>query len=168
MCEPTASLGAGGKFAAMSGPLKNARHEKFAQALAAGATADVAYVTAGYAENRHNASRLKTNETVAARIEEIKAQRAEKVVEKAAIDAAWVLTKAAELHDKALKEKQLSVAKGALDIIGKHVDVQAFREQIQHSGKIEYQNLSDDEINARIVALITAGQTADGPGVTTH
>jgi DNA-binding protein H-NS len=63
-----------------------------------------------------------------------------------------VLKKAAELHAKALKEKQLSVAKGALDIIGKHVDVQAFREQIQHSGLIEYKNLSDEEIAARIAA----------------
>jgi hypothetical protein len=63
-----------------------------------------------------------------------------------------------------LKEKQLSVAKGALDIIGKHVDVQAFREQIQHSGLIEYKNLSDEEIAARIAAHEAA--RADRP--TTH
>jgi DNA-binding protein H-NS len=75
-----------------------------------------------------------------------------------------VLKKAAELHAKALEEKQLSVAKGALDIIGKHVDVQAFREQIQHSGLIEYKNLSDEEIAARIAAHEAA--RADRP--TTH
>ena len=63
-----------------------------------------------------------------------------------------VLNKAAELHDKALEARAFSAAKGALDLIGKHVDVQAFREQIQHSGLIEYRDLSDEEIEARIAA----------------
>lgn len=136
----------------MPGPLKNARHEKFAQALASGETADAAYQIAGFKPNRGNAVRLKANENIEARVTELKAKVAEKVVKDTAIDAAWVLKKAAELHDKALAEKQLSVAKGALDIIGKHVDVQAFREQVQHSGLIEYKNLSDEEIAARIAA----------------
>ncbi len=83
---------------------------------------------------------------------ELTKRTAEKITEKTAIDAAWVLQKASELHDKALEQRQLSVAKGALDIIGKHVDVQAFREQVQHSGLIEYKNLSDEEIEARIAA----------------
>ncbi|MBN8189534.1 terminase small subunit [Salipiger thiooxidans] len=51
--------------------LKNARHEAFAQALAAGETADAAYIAAGYKPNRHNAARLKTNEHISARVEEI-------------------------------------------------------------------------------------------------
>lgn len=136
----------------MPGPLKNARHERFAQELAKGATADAAYTAAGFKPNRGNATRLKLNESIFDRVQEIAGAVAEKVTEKVAIDAAWVLRKAAELHTAALKEKQLSVAKGALDIIGKHVDVQAFREQIQHSGLIEYKNLSDEEIAARIAA----------------
>lgn len=149
----------------MAGPLKNARHERFAQELAKGATADAAYALAGFNPNRCNASRLKANENIAARVEQLQSKVAEKVVQQTAIDAAWVLTKAAELHDKALKAKQLSVAKGALDIIGKHVDVQAFREQVQHSGLIEYKNLSDEEITARIAAH-EAARAADRP--TTH
>lgn len=58
--------------------LKNARHERFAQELAKGKTADEAYVIAGYVENRKNAARLKANEGIRARIEEILARVAEK------------------------------------------------------------------------------------------
>ena len=39
--------------------LRNPRHERFAQELATGKTADAAYVLAGYKENRSNAARLK-------------------------------------------------------------------------------------------------------------
>ena len=41
--------------------LHNPRHERFAQELAAGDTADAAYVLAGYQENRSNAARLNAN-----------------------------------------------------------------------------------------------------------
>lgn len=51
--------------------LTNAKHERFAQELAKGKTADEAYQEAGYAENRHNASRLKTNEHIGARVAEL-------------------------------------------------------------------------------------------------
>jgi hypothetical protein len=147
-----------------SGPLKNARHERFAQELAKGKSQLEAYVAAGYKPDDGAACRLSGNVRVRDRVLELTKITTEKVIEKTAIDAAWVLKKAAELHDKALKAKQLSVAKGALDIIGKHVDVQAFREQIQHSGLIEYKNLSDEEIAARIAAHEAA--RADRP--TTH
>lgn len=148
----------------MSGPLKNARQEKFAQELAKGKSQVEAYAAAGYVPKESNASRLIANDKVRNRVLELTKKTAEKVTEKTAIDAAWVLKKAAELHDKALEEKQLSVAKGALDIIGKHVDVQAFREQVQHSGLIEYKNLSDEEIAARIAAH----EAARGQRPTTH
>ena len=51
--------------------LENHRHEIFAQELSKGKTADAAYVEAGYRENRHNASRLKTNEHVLRRVSEL-------------------------------------------------------------------------------------------------
>lgn len=56
--------------------LANPKHERFAQALAKGMTADEAYQEAGYAENRGNASRLKANESVAARVAEIQERAA--------------------------------------------------------------------------------------------
>jgi hypothetical protein len=60
--------------------LRNQRQELFAQALAQGKTADAAYENAGYRRNRHNASRLKTNETVVARVLELQANQQERFV----------------------------------------------------------------------------------------
>jgi hypothetical protein len=53
--------------------LENQRHEKFAQQLATGKSASEAYVLAGYRPSRKNASRLRTNEGVVARVAELQA-----------------------------------------------------------------------------------------------
>jgi phage terminase small subunit len=68
--------------------LENPRHERFAQERAKGATADAAYITAGFKPNRHNAARLNTNETIQARIAELLAAAGER----AEITVARVLT----------------------------------------------------------------------------
>jgi phage terminase small subunit len=70
------------------GPLKNQRHEAFAQALAKGMTADAAYAAAGYTPSRKNAARLKANEGIRARVEVILSRGAQK----AEIDVAKTLT----------------------------------------------------------------------------
>lgn len=64
----------------MPGPLKNARHEKFAQELAKGKSQVEAYATAGYEPNESHASRLVANGKVADRVSELKGKAAEKVV----------------------------------------------------------------------------------------
>lgn len=51
--------------------LKNAKHERFAQARASGMTVDAAYVKAGYKPHRSNASRMSANDNIAERIDEI-------------------------------------------------------------------------------------------------
>jgi phage terminase small subunit len=48
--------------------LRNPRHERFAHELAAGQTADAAYVLAGYRENRSNAARLNANREIQGRV----------------------------------------------------------------------------------------------------
>lgn len=58
--------------------LSNAKWEKFAQGLAKGQTADEAYANAGYKPNRHNASRLKTNENIESRVAELVGRGADK------------------------------------------------------------------------------------------
>jgi phage terminase small subunit len=60
------------------GPLANQRHERFAQALAQGKTATEAYVLAGYKANDGNASRMKGNERISARVQEIVGRAAER------------------------------------------------------------------------------------------
>jgi phage terminase small subunit len=64
----------------MSGPLKNARHEKFAQELAKGKSQVGAYAAAGYTEDRTAASRLSTNANVVARVAELKKRAAERII----------------------------------------------------------------------------------------
>lgn len=64
----------------MTGPLKNARHEKFAQELAKGKSQVEAYAAAGYEPKESNASRLIANDKVAARVEELKGRAAERAV----------------------------------------------------------------------------------------
>jgi len=56
--------------------LSNAKHERFAQELAKGVTASEAYVIAGYKANDGNASTLKGNQNVSARVAEILAKAA--------------------------------------------------------------------------------------------
>jgi phage terminase small subunit len=62
----------------MHGTLANPRHERFAQALAQGKTATKAYVLAGYKANDGNASRMKGNERISARVQEIVGRAAER------------------------------------------------------------------------------------------
>lgn len=64
----------------MPGPLKNARHERFAQELAKGKSQVEAYAEAGYKPNESHASRLVGNGKVSARVEELKAKAAERTV----------------------------------------------------------------------------------------
>lgn len=51
--------------------LTNAKHERMAQGLAKGLTADEAYAEAGYKPDRGNASRLTANDSIKARVAEI-------------------------------------------------------------------------------------------------
>jgi phage terminase small subunit len=55
-----------------TGILKNPRWERFAHEVARGSTADKAYVAAGYAQSRGNASRLRSVEIVDRRVGELK------------------------------------------------------------------------------------------------
>ncbi|RVU32709.1 MULTISPECIES: terminase small subunit [Neptunomonas] len=44
-----------------------------------------------------------------------------------------------------------------LELLGKHVNVQAFKDKVEHSGKLQHEELTDDQIEARIAALEQAG-----------
>ncbi len=60
--------------------LKNPRHEKFAQGLSRGLTADQAYQDAGFKANRGNAATLKANQSISDRVDELKEKAAERTV----------------------------------------------------------------------------------------
>jgi phage terminase small subunit len=81
--------------------LRNPRHERFAQELATGQTADAAYVLAGYRENRSNAARLSANRDILKRVAEIQSLGAEF----AAITIETLIAEAEAARSKAMGEK---------------------------------------------------------------
>lgn len=95
-------------------PLSNGRHEKFAQAIAAGKTREDAYIAAGYSEvgARANASRLIANDSVKARLAELQnasAKRAEITLES-------LLAEADAIQQQARAAGQLGAANAALKL----------------------------------------------------
>lgn len=100
--------------------LTNAKHERFAQLIAEGKTADEAYAEAGYKQNRGNAATLKANQSIADRVAEIlerAAIRAEVSIASITEDLARIATKAEDLGESA----GLSVARAAkMDIAKLH------------------------------------------------
>lgn len=93
--------------------LKNTRHERFAQELAKGETADAAYELAGFKANRGNAARLKANESIVARVAEIQSRAAERTE----ITVAGItdrLLKIAEKGEQSKAAPMLAVARAAL------------------------------------------------------
>jgi hypothetical protein len=124
--------------------LTNPRHELFAQEVARGKTADAAYVLAGYKQNIANASRLKANEKVLARISELQAHAADLV----GISKAWVLQRLKENVERSMQIEtvtdregkpigeyvyQGSVANRALELLGK--DMGMFIDRSEVTGK---------------------------------
>lgn len=89
--------------------LANPRHERFAQAIAKGMTAEASYADAGFKANRGNAATLKAKQSILDRVAEIQAKVAKKV-------EVTVESLAAELDEArlmALGEKQSSAAVSA-------------------------------------------------------
>ena len=137
-------------------PLQNARHELFAQSLAQGMTADAAYETAGYSENRGNAIRLKAKESVKARVGYLLADIARRTSTAVAIDKSYVLRQSVTLHERCMSndpaEFNPNAAARALDMVGRHVDVQAFKDTSDINVHIS--------IDSAIGRLDTLGQDA--------
>lgn len=134
----------------MTGPLKNARHEKFAQERAKGKSVDEAYSLAGFKPHRGNAHRLSTNESVRARVAELQHRAAEKAVVTANDIAAQLDEDRAFAKEKGQAAAAVSATLGKAKVLGLLPD------RHEHTGRngapIEYRNLSDEEIEARIRA----------------
>lgn len=125
----------------MSGPLKNQRHEAFAQELAKGQSNVSAYVAAGYSPDRGAASRLSSNVSIRKRVAELKEAAADRTAITIAsiTDRLLKIAKKAEGKDSA---PMLSVARQSLmdaaKLNGLIVDKTAHQ--------VDISNLSDDEL----------------------
>jgi hypothetical protein len=93
--------------------LRNPRHERFARELAAGKTADAAYVLAGYGENRNNAARLNASQDIQKRVVEIQSVGAER----AAVTVETLIAEAEEARSKAMGDKGGAAAAVAAIIV---------------------------------------------------
>ncbi len=92
-------------------PLRNPRHERFAQALFEGEPASRAYETAGYVPNDGNAIRLKGNEKVKARLPELQ----EAVAKEHEVTVSSLLAELEAAREKASNLDQLSAAVRAIE-----------------------------------------------------
>lgn len=144
-----------------------AKQELFCKEYLVDLNATQAAIRAGYSEKTasemgyENLSKPQLAEYIA----ELKAKRSEKVE----IDAAWVLRQAVKVHERCMQAEAVidkeggstgeykfehSGANKALEIIGKHVDIQAFLEKKEI--KTINEDLSDDELQLRIAKLQTS------------
>lgn len=137
--------------------LKNARHERFSQELAKGKTADEAYQLAGYAENRGNATRLKANESVLRRVDELKERAAEKA-EWTAADRLKMLEEIATAAKEGDPRVSVSAIAEANKMQGSHAPVKS---EVGRPG--DFDRMTDDEL-ADYVAAETAALGASHAG----
>ena len=120
----------------------NDRQVRFCEEYLIDLNAMQSAIRAGYSEKtaKQMGSENLSKPDIANYIAELKAKRSEKTT----IDAAWVLNAAKKVHDRCMQEEAVtdrdgaptgeykfehSGANKALEIIGKHIDVQAFLEK---------------------------------------
>lgn len=145
----------------MAGPLKNDQHERLAQGLAKGSTDIDAYRAAGYKGGRPAAWDICRREDVKARVAELQARAAAKV-EVTVADIARQLDEDREFA-KGVNQAgaMVSASLGKAKVLGLIVDRQ------EHTGRgggpIEYRNLDESEIDARLDALMAKNAGPDHP-----
>lgn len=108
------------------------KQERFCQEYIVDLNATQAAIRAGYSEKTAGSQahdHLKKPE-ICARIEELKEERARIT----GIDAQYVLRQAAKIHETCVHDGNMKDALRALEIIGKHTSVQAFKDVVRHEG----------------------------------
>jgi len=130
--------------------LRNARHEKFAQELAAnGLSAYQAYINAGFRPSRQNAARLRAKEDIAARVLEIQAAGAKS----AEITVASLIEELEAARVKATDLNQLSAAVRATAEKAKISGLLVEKQQIEVVNT-EYEPTSAAEVLADVMEKV--------------
>lgn len=142
--------------------LANPRWELFAQELAKGKTGDESYVLAGYKQNKDNASRLKANESILARIKEIQARGALR----AEVTVASVLNELEEARQLAMSIQQPAAATAAVMGKAKVKGLIVERKEVGAPG--DFDRMSDDELRNWIARETSALGGGDTDGETAH
>jgi len=143
--------------------LSNARHERFAQERAKGATADAAYEAAGFKPNRGNAARLNAKESVAARIAELQ-ERGAKRTEMTIASVTERLLSIADKGERAEGAAGLNVARAAVMDAAKLNGLVVDKSEV----KAEVEVADARERLARLVAGHAAAAEAGGGASKPH
>lgn len=146
--------------------LKNPKHERFAQELAKGKTADEAYALAGYSANRGNAIRLKANERVMKRLQELQGRAASAVIVTVA-DIARQLDEDREFARAAnAASAAVSATMGKAKVLGLIVD----RAEMTgaNGGPIETKDVSARDILADRISRVAARNRTGGDSSQPH
>lgn len=120
------------------GVLSNPKHEVFAQQIARGETISKSYVLAGFSPNSSNASRLRLDERIKARIAELQAQKTAAVelaqltaAEKARVDTFFVLRNLRRNALMAMRAGDRAAAARSLELIGRHLSMFTDKKELQ-------------------------------------
>ena len=138
-------------------PLPNPRHERFAQALFKGETADAAYEIAGYKANRGNASRLKANEYILMRLAELQAAASKS----AEVSVASLLQELEDAREKASNLDQLSAAVRAIEAKAKVSGLLINRTEIGGPGAFAEAETIEEVIEATVRQMTSEGYRLD-------
>jgi hypothetical protein len=130
----------------MTGPLRNPRHERLAQALAKGATATVALAEAGYTDPR-NSTRLTKNDEIRSRVAELQERAAAKALVTVDDLVRDLDETRAMAHQKGQASAAVAATMGKAKILGFLVD------HVVADVKHSFTDLADDELDREIRAL---------------
>lgn len=130
------------------GPLKNARHERFVQALLEGRDATAAYQGAGYAADDGNAARLKSNPKVQARLAELQAE----IAIETTVTVQGLINELESARRTATDLKQLSAAIKAIEGKAKLSGLLVEKKQVEVGGPGSFDHLTDPREIALAVA----------------
>jgi hypothetical protein len=140
-------------------PLDNPRWEHFAQELAKGHRAQDAYVAAGYKANPGNATRLKLNEKIFARVKEL----LDRSAARAEVTVASLLNELEEARKLAAEINQPSAAVAATLGKAKVAGLIVDRKEVGKPGDFEGMNV--DELREHIARVIAKlGISVGGAG----
>ena len=167
-------------------PLRMSRRERFARLIAAGATLETAYRSAGYrvrgTDSRYRtlARRLLAEPSVSARVKELTdgfGESGDRLARGGTPGRGWVLARLVETAERALQAVPITDRKGvpkgeyayqgsvalkALELLGRELGMFANRKEPPESG---VEALSDEDLERRAVRLAQAlgvGRVDDG------
>jgi hypothetical protein len=147
--------------------LENSKHERFAQALAAGKTAVDAYEWAGYRRNRGHASTLRKNPGLLKRVDEILESRGQiqgrgalAAIERARLSKTTVIEMLLADRELARQNGQSSAAIRATELLGKELGMFVERAAHRHSSEKRYSDMSPEERKREVEQLIALAKEA--------